>query len=1556
MEKERQILLDLTNRNRLLSYKRTKARGVGILAEDIQSLFDTLVVEKKSACFLPSDTKEEEEEEEEKTEEEDYPPPPTTFRLQTDHEVADLNKRIKNTGSVAKTSIEEEGVNILFLAIGMLSWNDGKREGSQKSPLVLIPVSLSRASIQAGYVMSYNEEEVSYNISLQAKLKNDFGIEWPSFDEESPEDGLDIKAYMEKCRHAIQGKGGWSVESNAVELGFFSFSNFVLFKDLDLTFWPESIFENPILKALFGGQGFRNESPLIGSDEGSLDSREEITDLVQVVDADSSQSVVMAEVAAGRSMIVQGPPGTGKSQTITNLIADAVAKGKSVLFVAEKMAALNVVKARLDNVGIGAIALELHSKKTRKSEFLENLQEVWNEAGLVEPPDESHVFKDAVEFLNRHADEVNMNIGNSKVSAFDIFGSWYPMEKALPEERPELTFDEWTLWSQDDFDKKRYALKDLEASRAEAGSLAEHPFRHSNITSVLPDDLDRISRLSAIAAATGRQLEQYLVHVRDLLEIDRDLTPDVAKRLMAVADLLGTEVVNLAGVQFDKSSWQSMNEDFIWIVEQVGIVKTAKDQYGEALSQPAWSNKDVSALVEVLVEYQAKWTRVFSSMYQAARKKAGMLWKIKAPFSRKLRLHALQSVLRAQKAEEALEDNRESLERLFGTQWRGSDSDQSLLEAVHAHVVQIHANQLPEDLENAMFQALANGSRFTKLIEMKRELLDLIEKWESASDNASKQVEADHSCLGGEIFSTLPLPELIQLFEIWKETPERIREIGRFNAAMQSCKDSGLELEVLQKACGWCHAGEFLVKLFDFQWRRSLLETHLQQASQLKMFDGRKADELVDAFRKGDEKSFIKGRFKVMSSHSKTLPPLTGAGEMGILRHEFAKKKRHKSIRRLVHDAGNAIRKAKPVFMMSPYSVATYLSKDIRFDMVIFDEASQLRPVDAIGAVLRADQTIVVGDPKQLPPTSFFSRGIENDDEDEDEQSAADVESILGLFESCGSKSLMLRWHYRSRHSSLIEYSNHAFYQDRLTLFPSPLLNRDEMGLKHILVDDGYYEAGTTKRHNVGEAQYIAKKVMEHAATRPKKSLGVVAFSSAQQAKISDELEILRRKSPDLEDFFNENRNEPFFVKNLENVQGDERDLIFISVGYGKGADGILKFNFGPLNRVGGQRRLNVLITRAKERCVVFSNFTHTDMDLSRTKSDGVRHLCSFLQLAVTGQMSVAEPTDREPDSPFELEVLGEIREMGYDVHSQVGSKGYFIDLAIIHPNHPGSYLLAVECDGASYHSARWARDRDRLRQSVLEGLGWDFHRIWSTCWFQDRGKEIEKLRGRIEELMKSKPDSQKPSTSPVIPLPQKNPIQARTMRRVEASKNDHPKASQHYVVTNLDMSPVANFDDVSDEVFLHRIKAVIETEAPVHEDIVAKRVIHSLGKNRLGNQIKARFQGFFTEVSNEISITRQGSFFYIGAVPVDHCRDRSEAPDAPQEITHIAPEELEKAIFITTEHAVSILYEELYKEVISLFGFKKLTEKRKKPLVKLVDGMVAMGRLKEQNGKIHLP
>lgn len=525
-------------------------------------------------------------------------------------------------------------------------------------------------------------------------------------------------------------------------------------------------------------------------------------------------------------------------------------------------------------------------------------------------------------------------------------------------------------------------------------------------------------------------------------------------------------------------------------------------------------------------------------------------------------------------------------------------------------------------------------------------------------------------------------------------------------------------------------AGEFADYLVG-----ALLDSWIDQVSlsdpRLERWRAFERNQLVSAFASFDHRLVTSAQSRIVRAYNDRVRGLAQAPSAQIIVRESEKKSRHLPIRQLLERTNEVVQLIKPCMMMSPLTVSNYVPSTMKFDVVVFDEASQVKPEDAVNCIYRGRQLIVAGDQKQLPPTSFFASGDDGGDEDLD-----DFESVLDSAKAAGLTALPLTWHYRSRHESLIAFSNRAFYEGRLFTFPSATYEADDLGVTFHHAH-GTYRRGTSS-DNPGEAEKVAERVRFFAESYPDLSIGVVTMSEAQRTAVQGAMEQLAKKSPAIAGLLNAGAGiDDFFVKALENVQGDERDVIIMSIGYGPDEHGKFTMTFGPLNKKGGWRRLNVAITRARRRLEVVASFEHGQLNPGNNET--LRHLQRFLNYAQNGSSVLAMDSEDSlggTESVFEEQVLSQIESWGYDVVTQVGVAGYRIDMAVRHPDRPGTYALGIECDGAAYHSAPTARDRDRLRHAVLEGLGWRLHRIWGLSWWRDRENQVGMLKAAIESAI----------------------------------------------------------------------------------------------------------------------------------------------------------------------------------------------------------------------------
>jgi very-short-patch-repair endonuclease len=882
--------------------------------------------------------------------------------------------------------------------------------------------------------------------------------------------------------------------------------------------------------------------------------------------------------------------------------------------------------------------------------------------------------------------------------------------------------------------------------------------------------------------------------------------------------------------------------------------------------------------------------------------------------------------------------------RLFGDHWKAENPDWNRLRTISHYLSELHRDVGGNDLVENILDFLVSNNDYGNLTQEVIRAESLVQDCEIAANRAIEIIQIDKTEHFGndEIYITQSYESQRQMCQSWISNIESIQDMVSYNHHRENLKNNGLN-GIIEISNGWSEAGMHLTNFFKYNWYNSLITRAINERTDLARFDCATHQTVIDKFRELDEVTLRHNRGQLASKHWEYIPKQnSGSGQLGILQHEFEKKRRHLPIRQLINHTGNVIQAIKPVFMMSPLSIATFLPPEsASFDIVVFDEASQVKPVDAFGAILRASQAVVVGDSKQLPPTNFFNVIAETDGEDDEDLgiNTADMESILGLFCAQDAPQRMLRWHYRSRHESLIAVSNYEFYDNKLQLFPSPDAAKVEVGLIYHLLSDSAYEPGKNAR-NPKEAMAVAKAVMKHARENPEQTLGVATFSMSQMQEVQDQLEILRRQNPDCEIYFSKHSDEPFFVKNLENVQGDERDVIFISVGYGRTADGRLSMNFGPLNQEGGERRLNVLITRAKRRCEVFTNLTGDDIDLGKTKARGVVALKRYLNFAQTGELDIAVPTGKGADSPFEEAVADALRDAGYRIEHQVGVGGFFIDLAVVDEQRPGRYMLGIECDGASYHSARSARDRDRLRQQVLEGMGWQIHRIWSTDWFKRPESE---LRRAVEAIEKAKVQ-----IAPVPPI--NHDIGGFTIERSDHIPPDEGVESEKYQMSDLEID-LGDYDlhEVPRSTLTDWIEEIVQIEWPIHFDDLINRIREAAGLGRAGVRIRSALDAAVISATRTKNVRKKRQFLWVKNQEEPTVRDRSDLPVSSRKLEFVSPEEIEAAVKTVIENAMGMSASDIPQASCKLFGFKAVSEEMRQMISRIVNSMVHKGKLVQQ-------
>ncbi|AXK83829.1 DUF3320 domain-containing protein [Pseudolabrys taiwanensis] len=1827
LERARTELLDLSARNRLLNVPRfsKSAKTIDVVGERTTEVYRLLVNEGKAFTFLPgkpdksksgeNDTSADDDidyspialpqPEDDEADERGFSRRHTDTNLQTRMTPTGLQRRLLDLYYDARTLEEEQGVNILFLALGMLKWIDpNNKENIRHAPLILVPVRLERGTAEQKFRLRARPDDRTANLSLEAYLDRVRKISLPAFD--GGED-FDPAAYLDDVAAAVSAEQGWEVLRDDIVLAFFSFAKFLMYRDLDPDNWPEGakIIDQQKIRALLS-DGFDVKEPLM-SDDIPIDPHIAPADMLHIVDSDSSQTLAIHDVRKGRDLVIQGPPGTGKSQTIANVIASAVADGKSVLFVAEKMAALEVVKRRLDQAGVGDICLELHSNKANKRMMLEELRRTWElgsprgqfSSGLTDR------LLEARDKLNAHAVRMHALHQPCGLTPYQVLGQLTRLRQRG--QRPvEVQLEGAENWTPDGVAMRRGLLEEISRRIEEIGLPIHHPWRGVNLEIILPTALERlVARIGALAAevkalqgqwtaiaakteaeaplafeSTGHVLaraerlaaappypaealtspawDERPTDISSLLsagadfagllgEISGDLLPNavdtaiddleaelaklpaefpqdgfvraaqltvVLPRLKVEAERLCQELGaaalpdTLTGLlklvvtgervaaapeaspdAFAATVWDSGVEQAGDLAESVAVFESSRTQLEGAVTESAWTT-NVTAARQALATHTGL-LRAFNGDYRRARAlMRSVLVDTKASTADQVRL--LDILIKGQSAAARVRDGDAFGRAAFGADWRGERSrsapllalvewmrtlrglgaeprliagrlaDRSEAGARAARVRKIieiggpiidafwndlghvasrdlgnaaSAARAPLDMMEAKAKALftADGlskqvftsppstvnerlslvRRLGRLQELARAIdtgqplgeavfgslwagrgsdwtvlaqgetwvrqngdlrhlaARLPERAEIAAsarvaqeatqrvlgelEDLAKELDADATSLFGMAdFPKVEIAELIARFDSWLSHQEQLSKWVVYRERAAAARKAGMT-DLVDCLAEGKMAAETALPTFDIAYYECILKVMAKTEPEFARFDGELHSRAVRDFAELDGQRIKAAAVEVVTAHHRKIPLKNGgAGPVGLLRSEMARKRGHMPIRQLMQKAGLAIQALKPVFMMSPLSVAQFLSPGrMSFDLLVMDEASQIQPVDALGAIARAKQVVVVGDERQLPPTTFFAKmtGSQSEDDADDGAQVADIESILGLFAARGLPQRMLRWHYRSRHQSLIAVSNSQFYENRLFIVPSPYTQEAGMGLVFRHIPDGVFDSGGTGTNPI-EARAVAEAIIRHAKTAPHESLGVATFSVSQRRAIQDELEALRRLNPDSEEFFHAHPNEPFFVKNLENVQGDERDVIMISVGYAKNAQGYMAMRFGPLGAEGGERRLNVLISRAKRRCEVFASITDEDIDLERGKGKGVFAFKLFLHYARTGRLSLAQRSVREMDSVFEEQVANALIERGYQVHAQVGIAGFFIDLAIADPDRPGRYILGIECDGAGYHSSRSARDRDRLRQAVLEDHGWIIHRVWSTDWFQRPREQLERAIAAIEAARKELDARlELGSTRERAVTVEVVTVDRGDVTEIGLTETEDDEQQRAYVEAELERPGAFDLHETPTGLMAGLVEKVVAVESPIHLDEIVSRIRDAWGLQRAGGRIQEAVERGLLVAESRGSVARRGEFCFKPGAAIT-LRDRSQVMSPGlRRPEMIAQEELAQGVIEIVTSNLGATEEEIVLGVARMLGFKATSAQLKSLISAAVSDLITAQTLKSQDG-----
>lgn len=1257
---------------------------------------------------------------------------------------------LKNIYRGARNAIEETGANSLFLAIGTLRWfQTSSSEVPRYAPILLLPVEMVYK--KGKYYIRTREEEIMLNITLIEFLEQNYEIKINGLSP-LPKDsnGVDVSLIFAILRDALKEQKRWDVEEECL-LGTFSFNKFLMWNDIHSN--KEKLRENNIVNSLVENRLIWNVKPLT-LDLKNIDKNISPANIALPVPADSSQMAAVLEGGKGSSFILYGPPGTGKSQTITNLIANALYQGKRVLFVAEKMAALSVVQNRLEKIGLAPFCLELHSNKASKRHILQQLEKSLQV---------SHILSSA-EFKN---------------TAERIF-----------EERKDLITYMNALHEKDSIDGLSLFECILGYESINAATLAEFTF-DSKINELLS-----IGGIKSIEELLGTQFEAVIKligqpssHPLNGFSLSREMLLD--------AECLVKEMHN--SMTFIGNTLKRFDE--------LSLTKKIK----ETLLR----DNSIEILKEDAAELQKSW------------KSANSKWFLLRFFEKRRFIARIKNYNKSIKESDI--DN--LLENLSSYAYKHDE-----IERLRQIVKHYFNEELPEDEvpKSAILEKYAN----------------IIKRW---ANHAMNMRDWLHWCEYSEMLKKNGLKSVVNAISLQEYHPSELRD-------------------------------SYLKALFRYK-----AEEKIRQSEILVTFEGMLFDEKVISYKRLTEEFQILTQKELYARLAARIPRvidgIDSSSEIGLLNRNISNGGRGLSLRDLFDQIPTLMPRLCPCMLMSPMSVAQYLDiNQEAFDLVVFDEASQMPTCEAIGAIARGKSLIVVGDPKQMPPTSFFSSA----NVDAEEVAIDDMESILEDCRTLDIPSLQLSWHYRSRHESLIAFSNNEYYDGSLITFPSV---DDQKTKVHYVPVVGFYDKGG-KRCNKAEAEAIVKEIARRLKDEElrTKSIGVIAFSVVQQSLIEDLLQELLDKNKSLHNIA-EQMYEPIFVKNLENVQGDERDIILFSIGYGPDKEGKVSMNFGPLNNAGGERRLNVAVSRARQEMYIYSTLKSSDIDLRRSKARGVEGLKHFLEYAETKLLTSSSYVNGYThDEILAEQIAKELSQRGYSVTTNIGRSQFKVNVAVGDKDSPGIYRLGILIDGEGYSKTHTTRDREIVQPAVLSALHWQIMRVWSVDWFCNK----ERVLNRIEERLLSESPNDSDRGLKTFEISDEN-----LEDNISAAKEYKP-----YICSRLEALQMSDKD---------LMRNIIQTEQPIIFIHLCRRVCALRELGRVTPTIQKAFKEyiplFYEDKNKTLWITKEDSINY----PYYRPNSGRDILDIPQtELINVLCEALVEQLALNVDNLILVAAKKL--------------------------------------------
>ncbi len=1440
-------LLDLGKRNRLLNYKDTGLKSLNILNKNIEELFLDIIDGKVYSIFmLDSVLMKYHKDLIEDPEKDD-------ILSYSDLKVYDIAAKLLKKNQLLcykrgyplekvlysllkdyKFTIQEKGINTLYLSFGFIDYTEGKEVYT--APLLLVPVEIK---VEKGiYKIVLYEEEVILNPTLKYYFKTEKNVNLIDYENQ------DLMSYFEETSKLLAKN---MVLCPTCSLGIYSFLKINMYDDITSNL--DLVVQNKNIRALLG------------------DSTAQIENLIEnpvypVVNCDSSQLEAIGFAANGKSFVLQGPPGSGKSQTITNIISTLIANDKHVLFVSEKLAALKVVYENLRRAGLDDFAIELHSNKANKKEFIENLFKTAILPKYDIDTSAEHVsskYEALKQNIKEYQKELHQKITMFNCSLYELIAMYYEIEI------PSILYKVSNI--------EHLTLSDLEKICSLFEEYIHYSFSIGYDYKNTPFyGLNDISK-EYLRYDIERDFSLAIPYLAKLIEIKDKLNTNIKLNIISITDVYNSlelleHLVHLKTYHPSYLIQNTRNQLITNIKQYLDIQPILKTnilkKYRESILK--------EDLEDLYIQYKANCQSFFKFLNKTYRTlNAKILAYRNEQAKSNVLLKELEELIEYKKnlmiAENCLKEIKNHLGNI-------ELSNLNLILADLESLLGYKDIQLDEKDYTALkpyftdilisFQALSEGNAVLSRIST---------KFDSSVFNL-------FTCSVTEALDKLKgiylKRDKVSDYLLLMKAVQGIEEYQQLNY-LQDYLKNGLDIENLSIQ----YRKEFL---------RAVIYSILDKSPILNSFTSYQEDKMVEDFQDLDEQILHINRDYIISKLSNLRPNdvLLEGSKFKILVSEYNKLKRQKPIRVLLEEIFELAIQIKPVFLMSPLSVSTYLANQVdMFDCVIFDEASQIFAWDALGAIYRAKQCIIIGDNKQMPPSNFFGVSVDTEEEDN-----LELDSILDTASLCMLTS-RLKWHYRSRSEELIMFSNQAFYDNGLITIPQAKTHERGFGIDFYYLSDGKYDLKT--RTNLIEAQKVCDMVFEHYKSS-KQSLGVVAFSDVQAKLIESLIEDRLCQYPNMKKYFDDLVDEPFFVKNLESVQGDERDRIIFSICYGYNEDNKFFQRFGPLNNLGGERRLNVAITRAKYNVSVVSSIRYTDIRLNNTDSLGVKMLRDYLEFIenIEHKKEYGDSLDGIVNS-----VKKYIEDLGYTCYSNYGNSSFKIDLAVMKNDN---FVLAIMLDHPYKYKSN-TTDKYRLEKMLLERLGWKYYKLYSVAWFNHPEIEQEKLKNVLMNQEVLEEDNIVEDSS-YLKQVEDSSLEEQFSEYEELSIAKGKQYLQQYNLSYL-------------------LREIIRIEQPIHEEYLYKKVAMILDTNRITNVLKNMVHQALGS-----DIIKNGKYYSL-----EYRNSISLRIHSSRTIDQICMEELKHGILTIVHLNNGITIHGCYKALVQLLGYNRVTETTKKIL-----------------------